>query len=135
MSVVLRSLMDDFSTTVPVAVANEWLVYKKYADMQSGPCEEFFLPPQVDEKMLSILVYFTSCYVDQKIAHVRAPLDTVKDLSLAPFNVPQWALDIVYDLELADLFQLLIVSDAMQFKALSEVCAAMLANVYLTFSK
>lgn len=46
-----------------------------------------------------------------------------------------WALEAVYELELAQLFELLKVAEAMQFSALTELCAASLANVFVSFSK
>jgi hypothetical protein len=56
-------------------------------------------------------------------------------LTKDPFGVPAWAVDWAYSLDLDALFDMLQVGEAVQFAALTELCAAMLANVFCCMSK
>lgn len=75
-NVVLRSLISDFSATVPHSIASQWKVFKTYEELQGGTSvEEFFLPPEIDnERVLVFLIKFTEKFVTDKIAHIHAPL-------------------------------------------------------------
>lgn len=132
----IETLVSGESFQVPVKVAWEWQIVRKYFETMPEPNSVFTFPAQVEDKeIISKVIDFTKQHCEIKIAHIPGPIYQPVNLAKAPYNVPAWALEWMYDQDLAMVFSLLKVGEVLQFSALVELCAVILALLFVGTTK
>jgi hypothetical protein len=131
----VRLLLEDSSMLVEARLLRYWKVFAHYESLSGACVEEFVMPAEVDTlDKLAQLVEFTIKHDEIKITHIKSALHVCVNLLNEPYNVPEWAFLFMMNLELEQVFEMARLAEAVQFAALSELCAAFLANIFVSFT-
>jgi hypothetical protein len=106
-SLVIETMLSNASYRVPIEAAWQWTVVRKYFETKPADGSLFCFPAElVDDRIIRLLIDFSVCLAEIKVAHIPGPLYKPVNLTESPYNVPKWAHDWMLGLDMDTLFDL-----------------------------